>query len=166
MICNNRSLICVFRTTWLHSFKWKNDQWDKLPHFPYRGCALVIINGAMAGMGGRYMFQSGYTNRLLTLQQGRWVEEYPPMKTARSSPAVVSTLEGDYIIVIGGHIGGIWTAEVELFQVKTRRWYELANIPQPCTLPSARMCGNQLHVIGWDGKGYTCSIESLPSSDQ
>ena len=51
--------------------------------------------------------------------------------------------------MIGGYGDGGWTATVELFQVKTRRWYELTNIPRPLTLPSATICGNQLHVIGW-----------------
>ena len=149
----------------VYSYKLKDDQWDELPSFPCRGCALVIINDALTGMGGRYMYQSGYANRLLTIRQGKWVEEYPPMNTARSSPAVVSTFEGDYIIVIGGEVGIKNTDTVELFQVKTKRWYELTSIPQPLTLPSATLCGNQLHVIGWEGKGYTCSIHLL-SSDQ
>ena len=42
------------------------------------------------------------------------------MNTARSSPAVVSTSDGEYLIVIGGYVDG-WTATVELFQVKSRR---------------------------------------------
>ena len=52
------------------------------------------------------------------------------MNTARFSPAVVSTSGGD-IIVIGGYgLGGVaWTGTVEIFQVKTRRWYKLTNIP-------------------------------------
>ena len=88
------------------------------------------------------------------------------MNNVRSSPAVVSTSGGDYIIVIGGYCGGDWTGTVELFQVKTRRWYELTNIPQPLIYPSATICGNQLHVIGWGDNGYTCSIKNLPSSDE
>ena len=89
------------------------------------------------------------------------------MNTARSSPAVVSTSGGDYIIVIGGYgDGGDWTGKVELFQVKTRRWYKLTNIPQILTGPSATICGNQLHVIGCYDNGYTCSIKNLPSSDK
>ena len=84
------------------------------------------------------------------------------MNTACSFPAVVSTSGGVYIIVIGG----CWTGTVELFQVKTRRWYELTNIPQPLPYPSATICGNQLHVIGYDDNGDTCSIENLPSSDE
>ena len=39
---------------------------------------------------------------LVTLQQRQWVEELPPMKTARSETAVVSTSDGKYVLVIGG----------------------------------------------------------------
>ena len=129
--------------------------------------ALVIIDGTLTTVGGS---NYGYTNKLFTLRQRQWVEEYPPMNTACSYPAVVSTSGGDYIIVIGGYCGvGGWTDTVELFQVKTRRWYKLTNIPvqyeipQPLHFPSATICGNQLHVIGSDANGYSCSI---PSSDE
>ena len=51
------------------------------------------------------------------------------MKTARYSPAVVSTSDGDYLMAIGSDIGEIGTdgvsATVELFQVKCRRWYKI-----------------------------------------
>ena len=63
--------------------------------------------------------------------------------------------------MIGGKCDGGFTDTVELFHVKTRRWYELTNIPQPLKFPSATICSNQLHVIGSDAKGYSCSTESL-----
>ena len=150
----------------VYSYEWNTEQWNELPSCPYRNCALVIIDGTLTTVGGDY--RSCYTNKLFTLRQRQWVEEYPPMNTARSHPAVVSTSVGDYIIVIGGYgdDGVNWTGTVELFQVKTRRWYELTNIPRPFTFPSATICGNQLHVIGWNDDGYTCSIENLPSSDE
>ena len=149
----------------VYSYEWNTEQWNELPSSPYRNFALVIIDGTLTTVGGRF------TNKLFTLRQRQWVEECPAMNTARSYPAVVSTSGGDYIIVIGGRgdggDGGDWTdTTVELFQVKTRRWYELTNIPQPLHLPSATICGNQLHVIGNDDNGYTCSIENLPSSDE
>ena len=150
----------------VYSYEWNTEQWNVLPSSPYYNRALVIIDGTLTTVGG-WAYRSGYTNKLFTLRQRQWVEEYPPMNTVRSSPAVVSTSGGDYIIVIGGRgDGGGWTGTVELFQVKTRRWYKLTNIPQPLTFPSATICGNQLHVIGYDVNGYTCSIESLPSSDE
>ena len=148
----------------VYSYEWNTEQWNELPSHPYYNCALVIVDGTLTTVGG---YRSGWTNKLFTLRQGQWVEEYPPMNTVRSSTAAVSTSGGDYIIVIGGVGNGYrWTATVELFQVKTRRWYELTNIPQPLISVSATICGNQLHVIGWDGDGFSCSIESLPSSDE
>ena len=69
------------------------------------------------------------------------------MNTACYSPAVVSTSDGDYLIVIGGYDGGRWTATVELFQVKNRRWHKLTDLPQPLPYPSATICGDQLNVI-------------------
>ena len=150
----------------VYSYEWNTEQWNKLPSCPYSDCALVIIDGTLTTVGGRD-YRSGYTNKLFTLRQRQWVKYYPPMNTARSRPAVVSTSGGDYIIVIGGYCGGgDWTGTVELFQVKTRRWYKLTNIPQPLTSPSATLCGNQLHVIGWEDNGYTCSIKNLQSSDE
>ena len=144
----------------VYSYEWNTEQWNKLPLCPYYNCALVIIDGTLTTVGG---YRYGYTNKLFTLRQRQWVEEYPPMNTARSSPAVVSTSGGDYIIVIGGCGDGSWTDTVELFQVKTRRWYKLTNIPQPLIHPSATICGNQLHVIGYFDDGYSCYI---PSSDE
>ena len=148
----------------VYSYDWNTEQWNELPSSPYRNCALVIIDGTLTTVGG--ISRSDRTNKLFTLRQRQWVDEYPPMNTACSSPAVVSTSDGDYIIVIGGYGDGGWTGTVELFQAKTRRWYELTNIPQPLPYPSATICGNQLHVIGIIGyvdDGYSCSI---PSSDE
>ena len=107
------------------------------------------------------------TNKLYTLRQRKWVEKYPQMNTARSDTAVVSTSDGEYLIVIGGFVGGgRWTATVELFQVKSRRWYQLTDLPQPLRFPSATICGDQLNVIGIYDNGYSCSLAALPSSDQ
>ena len=150
----------------VYSYEWNTEQWNELPSCPCRNCALVIIDDTLTTVGG-WDYRSSYTNKLFTLRQRQWVEEYPPMNTACSRPAVVSTFDGDYIIVIGGYgDGGFLTGAVELFQVKTRRWYELTNIPQPFRFPSATICGNQLHVIGWEDNGYSCSIKNLPSSDE
>ena len=112
----------------VYRYEWNTEQWNKLPSCQYRNSALVIIDGTLTTVGGTD-YRSGLTNKLFTLQQRQWVEEYPPMNNARSSPAVVSTSGGDYIIVIGGCGDGGWTGTVELFQLKTRRWYKLTNIP-------------------------------------
>ena len=67
---------------------------------------LVIIDTALTAVGG--YDGSHFTNKLFTLQQRQWVAELPPMKTARSETAVVSTSDREYVLVIGGGDGG-WT---------------------------------------------------------
>ena len=108
-------------------------------------------------------------SKLHTLRLERWVEKHPPMNTAHCSPAVVSTPE--YLIVIGGgsHIFQLcqpseWISTVELYHLKTRSWHYMTSLPQPLTLPSATICGDQLNVIGDYIEGYTCSLLSLPHS--
>ena len=138
----------------------------ELPLCPYKNSGLAIIDSELTTVGGMDRADRR-TNKLLTLRQGKWVEVYPPMNTARSDPAVVSTSDGDYLIAIGG-FGSYsgWTATVELFQVESRRWYKLTDLPQPLPLPSATICGDQLDVIGMYGNGYSCSLQSLPSNDR
>ena len=136
----------------------------QLPSCPYEDSGLAIIDSELTTVGG--WDRAGCTNRLFALRQGKWVEVYPPMNTARSSLAVVSTSDGDYLIAIGGSDSDGWTATVELFQVTSRRWFKLTDLPQPLSLPSATICGDQLHVIGFYGEGYSCSLQSLRSNDR
>ena len=152
-------------TNTVYSYQWSTETWEQLPPCPYRDSALVIIDGSLTAVGG--WDQQHCTKKLVTLRQRQWVEEYRPINTARSSPAVISTANGDYIIVIGGYGDGVrWTTAVELFHTSSRRWYELTDLPQPLTRPSATICGHQLNVIGDGGKGYSCSLQALPSSNQ
>ena len=148
-----------------YQYECSTEEWMELPSCPYKNSRLAIIDSELTTVGE--LDRAGCTNRLATLRQGKWVEVYPPMNTARSFPAVVSTSDGDYLIAIGGYGSyGSMTATVELFQVKSRGWYTLTDLPQPLPSPSATICGDQLHVIGIDGEGYSCSLQSLPSNDR
>ena len=146
----------------VYSYQWNTEKWEELPSSPYRYSGLVIIDGELTAVGGYSRFH-GFTNKLFTLRQSQWVEHYPPMNTARSDTAVVST-SNNYVVVIGGDSSDRWTATVELFRVRSRRWYELTNLPQALVRPSATICDNQLYVIGHDGDSYSCSLQALLSS--
>ena len=151
----------------VYRYQLSTEKWEELPPSPYHDSGLVIIDGELTAVGGLDVYYGTCTNKLFTLRQGKWVEHYPPMNTERSETAVVSTSDGHYIVVIGGRVNvGRWTATVELFHVRSRRWYELTNLPQALTLPSATICDNQLHVIGDDGTGYSCSLQALLSGEQ
>ena len=149
----------------LYRYTMTKEKWEKLPQCPYRDSGLVVIDSALTAVGG--FDGSRYTNKLVTLRQSRWVEEYPPMNTARCYPAVVSTSDGGHmnVIAIGGY-GGRWINAVQLFHTGRRSWSRLTCLPKPLTFPSATICGNQLHVIGRDGDGYSCSLQALLSSNQ
>ena len=73
----------------------------ELPSCSYEDSGLAIIDSELTTVGGRDGADRR-TNKLFTLRQGKWVEVYPPMNTARYRPAVVSTSDDDYLIVIGG----------------------------------------------------------------
>ena len=149
----------------VYSYQWNTEKWEGPPPSPYGDYGLVIIDGELTTVGG----YDGYlrTNKLFTLRKGQWVEHYPPMNTARSMTAVVSTSDGNYIVVIGGSVRVVeWTTTVELFHVRSRRWYELTNLPRGSPYPSVTICDKQLHVIGRYVSGYSCSLQALLSSDQ
>ena len=147
----------------VYRYEFNIERWEELPQSPYRYSGLVIINGELTAVGGRD--ESGCTDKLFTLQKSEWVERYPPMNTARSQSAIVRTADGNYIFVIGGIVDH-WTDTVELFHVRSRRWYELTNLPQALTIPSATIYDDQLYVIGGRDNGYSCSLQALLSSDQ
>ena len=152
-------------STSLHQYEYSTEKWANLPPCPYRKSGLVIIDTELTTVGGHD--GRSHTNKLFTLQQGKWVEKYPPMNYGRYNPAVVSASGGDYIIVIGGYYDNDhMTPTVELFQVKSRRWHKLTGLPQPLPYPSATICGDQLNVIGHKRNSYSCSLQPLPSSDK
>ena len=151
-------------STSLYQYEYSREKWIDLPPCPYLDSGLAIIDSELTTVGGGY--GRSCTDKLFTLRKEEWVEKYPPMNTARYRPAVVSTSDGDYLIVIGGYGGSQWTATVELFQVKNRRWHKLTDLPQLLPRPSATICGDQLNVIGSDGNGYSCSLQALPSRDR
>ena len=151
----------------VYRYQLREDQWNDLPSCPYKDSGLVVIDGVLTAVGGVDGYR--YTNKLFTLRQSRWVEEYPPMNTARSSPAVGSTSDGQHmnVIVIGGYVGGDrWIDAVELYNTGSSTWSQITSLPEPLTRLSAIICDNQLYVIGSNGDGYSCSLQALLSSDQ
>ena len=142
----------------VYRYEWNTMKWEPLPPSHCRNSGLVIINNSLTTVGGEY--GSHATDKLYTLRQHQWVEHYPPMNTACFSPAIVS--DSDYIFVIAE--GDCWTTTVEAFHVKNEIWCELAYQPQALTRPSATICGNQLHLMGINGKGQSCSLQALRSS--
>ena len=148
----------------VHEYELSTENWRKLPSCPFRDSGLVVIDCEITTVGGYDGHH--FTNELFTLQQQKWVNKYPPMSIPRCRPAVASAYDGTYHIVIGGYVGGgSWTATVELFQVQSRRWYRLTDLPHPLPAPSGTVCGDTIHAIGNDANGYSCSLQNLLFGD-
>ena len=140
------------------------DEWLRLPPCPHSYPALVIIDNELTAVGG-YSGGISHTNKVFTLRQGRWVEEYPPMSIARRSAACVGISNDHhmYIMVIGGvGVGGRTTA-VELLNTHSRRWSTLTSLPKPFPLPSAVVCGDLVYVVGKNCV-YSYLLSALPDS--
>ena len=165
----NIVLCMTYDSNAVYRYQLREDQWNVLPSCPCVNSGLVVIDGILTAVGG--WDGSRRTNKLFTLRQSRWVEEYPSMNTARSSPAVVSKSDGWHtnVIVIGGNVGGggdRWIDAVELYNTGNGTWSQINSLPHCLTFPSATICDNQLYVIGYYDDGYSCSLQTLLSSDQ
>ena len=162
----------------VYRYEWSTEKWDELPLCPYQASALVIIDGALTAVGGDDGYNT-YTNKLFTFRErdvafsmklrktySRWVEELPPMITARSMTTAVSTSDGEYVVVIDGYCESLFFGSNELFETRSKRWYTLTDLPQPLILPSVTICGNHIYVVGGYGDSFSCSLQDLPPSDQ
>lgn len=147
-----------------YRYEWNTEKWKKLPPCPYRESGLLIIDGTLNAVGGCIWEGMDYTNEVFTLKHDKWVKEYPQMNSARSYTAVICTADGHIVIAIGGNGGVEWTSAVELFDVKTRMWHKLAELPSPLTYPSAAICGNQIFVIGDGYHGFKCTLQKVQTS--
>ena len=150
-------------TNELYRYTMSTNEWLSLPPCPHSYSALVIIDNELTAVGG----SSGgnRTNKLFTLRQGRWVEEYPPMGKGRRSAACVgiSNVHHMNVIVIGGLGEGGGTTTVELLNTHNRRWSTLNSLPKPLPQPSAVVCGDLLYVIGGNCV-YSYLLSALPDS--
>jgi N-acetylneuraminic acid mutarotase len=75
------------------------------------------------------------------------------------------------LIVAGGEGGwGVVLSTVEVMNTETRQWSTAADLPQPMSLVSATVCGDQLYMLGgYEGgryvkSAYTCSVSALLQS--
>ena len=80
------------------------------------------------------------------------------MNAEFESPTAISTSDGNHVFVMGIDE---WTTNIELFHVKSRKWYELIYLPHPLSSLLVAICNNQLYVIGSFGKGYSCSLQDI-----
>ena len=153
----------------VHRYSISSDKWLRLAPCAYRNFGLVIIKNSLVAVGGRRTY-SLYTNRIFTLRDGAWLEEYPPMNYARDNPSVATIdCPGNseiYVAVVGGSVSdGKWSTSVELYSTSSKAWCELANLPKPLAFPSAAIWSDTdndtllISVVGCYREGYSYSFK-------
>ena len=121
--------------------------WSTLPDSPYMGFSLAVIDGLVTCVGG---YGGPTTNTLHSLTGGghkrQLSEVFPPMPTARSQTASVTTEQA--LVVAGGHDGGKNLDTVEVMTIATKQWTTAQHLPHPFGWISGTICGDQLYLGG------------------
>ena len=110
-----------------------------------------------------------YSNDVFSLKERKWIKEFPPMPTKRSSTTAVCVRS--VLIVIGGSYSRRSPPleyPVEVMDVESHQWSTAANIGCRLEYASGVMFGDQLYVLGGrDSKSvYSCSLNDLLQSCQ
>ena len=135
--------------------------WSQLPDSPTFSCPSVIINNLLTVVGG-CSYTRIITNQLFSLTgEGsgrRWTEEFPPMPTKRYG--TIGLCIEAAIIIAGGETKESKLQIVEVMNTETLQWSSAADLPQPLSLASSSVCGDQIYILGKSNM-YTmsCSLQ-------
>ena len=141
--------------------------WSSLPDSYYKDFSLAVIDSLLTCVGG---FSGPHTNTLHSLtgegHKRQWSEVFPPMPTARSHTASVTTEQA--LVVAGGYDGRKYLDTVEVMTIATKQWTTAQHLPHPFGVISGTICGDQLYLCGgYTGVGapsksvLTCSLTDL-----
>lgn len=159
-VTHHNTIYCISRSTdkaycnTIYRYRLDEDEWQEHSQCPHSDPGLVIINDLLTAVGGRE--GSRKTNKLVTWKDGKWVEEFPPMNTARFEHAVVC--DGRYVIAAGG---GDDETSVELFTISSNTWSPLTSLPQPAVLTTLTLCGHSLYHMHHGGQAYSMDLSDL-----
>jgi len=133
--------------------------------------SIAVISGMVTAIGGQEPGIEGLTfyNTLLSLteagEDGKWVEQLPPMPTKRAYTAVVHT--GKYLIVAGGYQEGYTHLNtVEVLDIEKLQWSTVSSLPVAISGGYAVLHGDDIYVQDDDWSRFVakCSLTDLLQS--
>ena len=139
-----------------------------LPESRYVYFSLAVIDGLLTCVGGSSGGSRANTLHSLTGEshKGQWSEVFPPMPTAHSSTASVTTEQA--LVIAGGWDGRKNLDTVEVMTIATKQWTTAQHLSHPFGTISGTICGDQLYLGGgYVGLGVpsksvlTCSLTDL-----
>ena len=174
--------------TRVYCYNSKNDLWTHVPECQNQCSSFVFVDGLLTSIGGvdtealhDMQFSrsrsnekgSQLSNKLYSLKERRWIENFPPMLMERASATAVST--DSSLIVVGGKINwarhyyeSVYRCHVEVMNITTQQWSVASSVPSNSDLHCASgvICGDQLYVLGAkdSNRAYSCSLTDLLQS--
>ena len=115
----------------------KENRWTRLQaRLPQHGGVIININNKLTVLGGMESVTNISTNKVLTLQNNRWISLYSDMNTARYKPAALSYQH--YTIVAGGKDNNVVLNTIEVFNLSNNQWtISKTFLPTPMWIISA-----------------------------
>ena len=174
---------------YVFNYNTSDHEWSTLPECMVHDFGLAVVDGLVTVVGGegdevyglvrslsdgssddsRLPSSRSYSLCVLNEQYGCWDwDHFPPMSVARKDPAVICVQQ--YVIVAGGVSDGVIYNSVELMNIETKTWSEVASLPEAASSLTAACCGDQLYFLGGRNKNgstgtvFTCSAQSLVES--
>ena len=141
---NTTIYVAPFNSYDIYCYQVKEDVWSEHQNrCPQKNFGLVVFGNKLTAVGGE---NSGdVTDKVLTLQQGKWIEELPPLAQACSDPAIVST--DSHLLTIGGYAENRWSSSVDLLCKGDRNWTSLSYLPTRTARPSATLIGKNIYIM-------------------
>ena len=153
---------------YIFSYKLTDDQWRRLPFLPYCYGVPTNINNKISYIGGYDPFTSSSTNEVITLENSKWITQYPNMIVARQLHAAIMCQH--YIIVAGGMGKDLSTLDtIEVFNCSNYEWSILSTrLPKPMKVINATTCNQSIIIAGYDidenhssNSAFIISIDTL-----
>ena len=141
----------------------RSDSWSQLPPYEYRLFSLTVINeNKLVAVGGRDARTLKKTNKLAVWddKQRHWVFSLPVMNTACCSSAVATY--NQWLLVAGGDGEQGRLSRVEVMNVSSKQWYQVASLPVAGYYMSSTMIGNTWYLMGgFTSNGPSKSVMSV-----
>ena len=149
-----------------------NKQWSTVAKNPNISFTIVCVYGVLTSVGGVAYgwFGTGYSNKLYSRLNRKWVEHFPPMPTKRRHPAAVYA--NNVLVVAGGLIGGVVigqctaTDTVEVLATEMKQWSSVSSIPLFMfnVSPAPIVCKDIIYITSDGHDLWKCSLTSLVQS--
>ena len=146
-----------------------NSKWSELPKCPNSSFSLAMVNSLLTAIGGMTL-NNEVTNSLLSLTDNKWTKHFPSMLTKRW--LTVAVCSGRSLVVAGG-VGerSKNLSTVEVMNTETLQWSTPSSLPHPLYCGSAKLCGDQVYMMGGFDQNdkqsksvFTCSLATLLQS--